>query len=188
MKSGVLGNCSARWKLRFFFGWQRAVTKKEFYHWYRKELRFKHLKMLLKRFVRYANGSFSEAVRPEEPQIALLDRYALEQKFASGDVSIGFVSSISGEDGSAASHTIHSVAFANEYIESGISAEYIYNTKLTAAKEVVQGVLDGISADNDTTKEDVQHTIDIALDQAGITDVTVTVGDLTKSHRCRGKC
>lgn len=137
-------------------------------------------------FVRYANGSFSEAVRPEEPQIALVDGYALEQKFASEDVSIGFVSSISSEDGSAASHTIHSVAFANEYIENGISAEYIYNTKLTAAKEVVQGVLDGISVDNDTTKEDIQHTIDIALNQAGITDVTVTVGDLTKTKATIG--
>lgn len=137
-------------------------------------------------FVRYANGSFSEAVRPEEPQIALLDGYALEQKFASEDVSIGFVSSISSEDGSAASHTIHSVAFANEYIENGISAEYIYTTKLTAAKEVVQRVLDGISVDNDTTKEDVQHTIDTALDQAGITDVTVTVGDLTKTKATMG--
>lgn len=137
-------------------------------------------------FVRYANGSFSEAVRPEEPQIELLEKYDLEQKFASEDVSIGFVSSISSEDGSAASHTIHSVAFANEYIENGISAEYIYNKKLTAAKEVVQGVLDGISVDNDTTKEDVQHTIDTALDQAGITDVTVTVGDLTKTEAALG--
>ena len=137
-------------------------------------------------FVRYANGNFSEAVRPEEPQIELLEMPALEQKFASEDVSIGFVSSISSEDGSAASHTIHSVAFANEYIENGISAEYIYTTKLTAAKEVVQGVLDGISVDNDTTKEDVQHTIDTALDQAGITDVTVTVGDLTKTKATMG--
>lgn len=137
-------------------------------------------------FVRYANGSFSEAIRPEEPQIELLEMPALEQKFADKDVSIGFVSSISSEDGSAASHTIHSVAFANEYIENGISAEYIYNTKLTAAKEVVQGVLDGMSADNDTTKEDVQHAIDTALDQAGIADVTVTAGDLTKTKATVG--
>lgn len=137
-------------------------------------------------FVRYANGSFSEAERPEEPQIALLNVYALEQKFASEDVSIGFVSSISSEDGSAASHTIHSVAFANEYIEDGISAEYIYNTKLTAAKKAVQGVLDGISVNNDTTKEDVQHTIDTVLAQAEITDVTVTVGDFTKTKATIG--
>lgn len=129
-------------------------------------------------FVRYANGSFSEAVRPEDPQIALEGRYGLAQKFANEDVSIGFVSSIS-DAGSAASHTVHSVAFANTYIENGITAEYI---KLTDAKEVVQGVVDGITVDNATSKKDIQDTIDDALDKAGITDVTVTVGDLTKTE------
>ena len=133
-------------------------------------------------FVRYANGNFSEAVRPENPQIALEGRSYLAQKFANEDVSIGFVSSISSNTGSAASHTVHSVAFANTYIENGITAEYIHNTKLTAAKEVVQGVLDGITVDNDTTKKDIQDTLDEALDQAGIADVTVTVGDLTKTE------
>lgn len=130
-------------------------------------------------FVRYANGNFSEAKRPENPQIALEGGY-LAKKFANKDVSIGFVSSISTP--SAASHTVHSVAFANTYIENGITAEYIYNTKLTAAKEVMQGVLGGITVDNDTTKKDIQDTLDEALDQAGIAGVTVTVGDLTKTE------
>ncbi len=130
-------------------------------------------------FVRYANGNFSEAKRPENPQIALEGGY-LAKKFANKDVSIGFVSSISAP--SAASHTVHSVAFANTYIENGITAEYIYNTKLTAAKEVMQGVLGGITVDNDTTKKDIQDTLDEALDQAGIAGVTVTVGDLTKTE------
>ncbi len=125
-------------------------------------------------FVRYANGSFSEAVRPEVPQIALEGRYELARKFANEDVSIGFVSSIS-DTGSAASHTVHSVAFANVYIENGITAEYIYNAKLTAAKEAVLGVLDGITMDNDTTKGDIQDLIANALDQAGIAEVAVTV-------------
>lgn len=131
-------------------------------------------------FVRYANGNFSEAVRPEEPQIALEGKGFLAQKFANEDVSIGFVSSISGP--SAASHTVHSVAFANTYMENGITAEYINNNKLTAAKEVVQGVLKGITVDDDTTKKDIQDTLDEALEQAGIADVTVTVGDLTKTE------
>ena len=131
-------------------------------------------------FVRYANGNFSEAVRPEEPQIALEGRGCLAQKFANEDVSIGFVSSISGA--SAASHTVHSVAFANTYMENGITAEYINNNKLTAAKEVVQGVLKGITMDNDTTKKDIQDMLDEALEQAGIADVTVTVGDLIKTE------
>ncbi len=130
-------------------------------------------------FVRYANGNFSEAKRPENPQIALEGGY-LAKKFANKDVSIGFVSSISAP--SAASHTVHSVVFANTYIENGITAEYIYNTKLTAAKEVMQGVLGGITVDNDTTKKDIQDTLDEALDQAGIAGVTVTVGDLTKTE------
>lgn len=132
-------------------------------------------------FVRYANGNFSEAVRPENPQIALEGRSYLAQKFANEDVSIGFVSSIS-DTGSAASHTVHSIAFANTYIENGITAEYVHNTKLTAAKEVVQGVLDGITVDNDTKKKDIQNTIDDALNKTGIEDVTVTVGDLTKTE------
>ncbi len=132
-------------------------------------------------FVRYANGNFSEAVRPENPQIALEGRSYLAQKFANEDVSIGFVSSIS-DTGSAASHTVHSIAFANTYIENGITAEYIHNTKLTAAKEVVQGVLDGVTVDNETTKKDIQDTIDDALNKTGIEDVTVTVGDLTKTE------
>lgn len=131
-------------------------------------------------FVRYANGSFSEAVRPEAPQIALEGRYELAQKFANEDVSIGFISSIS-DTGSAASHTVHSLAFANVYIENGITAEYIYNAKLTAAKEAVQGVLDGVAMDNDTTKRDIQDLIANALDKAGITGVAVTV-ELTKTE------
>lgn len=131
-------------------------------------------------FVRYANGSFSEAVRPETPQIALEGNYELEQKFANEDVSIGFISSIS-DTGSAASHTVHSVAFANVYIENGITAEYIYNAKLKVAKEAVQGVLDDITMDNDTTKRDIQDLIANALDKAGITDVAVTV-ELTKTE------
>ena len=131
-------------------------------------------------FVRYANGDFSEAVRPAEPQIALEGRGCLAQKFANEDVSIGFVSSIS--QPSAASHTVHSVAFANAYMENGITAEYINNNKLTAAKEVVQEVLKGITVDNDTTKKDIQDTLDEALEQAGMADVTVTVGDLTKTE------
>lgn len=130
-------------------------------------------------FVRYANGSFSEAVRPEVPQIALEGMPRLAQKFANEDVSIGFVSSIS-DTGSAASHTIHDVAFANTYIGDGITAEYIYNTKLAAAKEIVQGCWDGIAAD--ATKKDIQDTIDNVLDKAGIAGVTVTAGDITKTE------
>lgn len=57
----------------------------------------------------------------------------------------------------------------------------IYNAKLTAAKEAVQGVLDGVAMDNDTAKRDIQDLIANALDKAGITGVAVTV-ELTKTE------
>ncbi len=53
--------------------------------------------------------------------------------------------------------------------------------KVSAAKKVVQDTLAGITATNETTKEDIQNAIDTALSNAGIGDVTVTVGDLSKT-------
>ena len=54
--------------------------------------------------------------------------------------------------------------------------------KVAAAKKIVQDILAGITATNETTKEDIQNAIDTALSDAGITDVTVTVGDLSKTE------
>lgn len=54
--------------------------------------------------------------------------------------------------------------------------------KVAAAKKIVQDVLAGITVTNETTKTDIQNAIDTALADAGITDVTVTVGDLTKTE------
>ena len=51
--------------------------------------------------------------------------------------------------------------------------------KIAAAKEVVEEVLAGYTATNDSTSEDIQNKINTALTNAGISDVTVTVGDLT---------
>ena len=53
--------------------------------------------------------------------------------------------------------------------------------KVADAKEVVGEAIRTYTAANDTTKEDIQRVIDAALTEAGITDVTVTVGDLTKT-------
>ena len=58
--------------------------------------------------------------------------------------------------------------------------------KVAAAKKIVQDVLAGITATNETTKEDIQNAIDTALSNAGITDVTVTVGDLSKTEATTG--
>lgn len=53
--------------------------------------------------------------------------------------------------------------------------------KVAAAKKVVQDTLAGITVTNETTKTDIQNAIDTALSNAGIGDVTVTVGDLSKT-------
>lgn len=48
------------------------------------------------------------------------------------------------------------------------------------AKAVVEDALEKIPATNDTAKEDILSLIEDALRGEGITDVTVTIGDLTK--------
>lgn len=53
--------------------------------------------------------------------------------------------------------------------------------KVAAAKKVVQDTLAGITVTNETTQTDIQNAIDTALSNAGIEDVTVTVGDLSKT-------
>ncbi len=54
-------------------------------------------------------------------------------------------------------------------------------TKVEAAKKIVEETLAGCTATNDTTKQEIQEKIDTALTNAGISDVTVTVGDLNKT-------
>ena len=54
--------------------------------------------------------------------------------------------------------------------------------KVTAAKTVVEEALADITADNDTTKQEIQDVIDAALSSAGITDVTVKVGEISKTE------
>ena len=55
-------------------------------------------------------------------------------------------------------------------------------TKVEAAKKIVEETLAGCTATNDTTKQEIQEKIDTALTNAGISDVTVTVGDLNKTE------
>ena len=72
-------------------------------------------------YVRYANGNFTDAVGPADPQIKLEGIPQLAHKFENGNVQIGFISSIGT---SKANHTVHSVAFANKYFQNGIQTEY----------------------------------------------------------------
>ncbi len=55
-------------------------------------------------------------------------------------------------------------------------------TKVEAAKKIVEETLAGCTATNGTTKQEIQEKIDTALTNAGISDVTVTVGDLNKTE------
>ncbi len=54
--------------------------------------------------------------------------------------------------------------------------------KVAEAKEAVENALADITVTNDTKKEDLKKEIEEALTKAGITDVTVTVGELTKTE------
>ena len=54
--------------------------------------------------------------------------------------------------------------------------------KVTAAKKIVEEALAGITATNETTKDDIQKVIDTALTNAGMTDVTATAGDIVKTE------
>ncbi len=54
--------------------------------------------------------------------------------------------------------------------------------KVADAKRVVEDALADITVTNDTKQEDIQSIIDEALTEAGIPDVTVTVGEFTKTE------
>ena len=54
--------------------------------------------------------------------------------------------------------------------------------KVEAAESAVKEALAGITATNGTTKEDIQSVINTALTKAEISDVTVTVGDFSKTE------
>lgn len=54
--------------------------------------------------------------------------------------------------------------------------------KVAAMKKIVAETLTGYTAVNGTTKEELQEKIETALTNAGISDVTVTVGDLSKTE------
>ena len=97
---------------------------------------------------------------------------------ASGSIG-GSISITSKNDGSVKD----SVAISKTIAKLLLSEE----EKVAAAKKVVQEALAGITATNDTTKESIQNVIDTALANAGMTEVTVEVGDLTKTEATTGK-
>lgn len=70
-------------------------------------------------YVRYANGNFASAVRPENPQIT--ESINLSDKFGNQTVYMGFTSAVGS---SKANHTIHSFEFTNAYAPITGNAEY----------------------------------------------------------------
>ena len=70
-------------------------------------------------YVRYANGNFASAVRPENPQIT--EPINLSDKFGNQTVYMGFTSAVGS---SKANHTIHSFDFINVYAPITGNAEY----------------------------------------------------------------
>lgn len=70
-------------------------------------------------YVRYANGNFASAVRPENPQIT--EPINLSDKFGNQTVYMGFTSAVGS---SKANHTIHSFDFINAYAPITGNAEY----------------------------------------------------------------
>lgn len=70
-------------------------------------------------YVRYANGNFASAVRPENPQIT--ESINLSDKFGNQTVYMGFTSAVGS---SKANHTIHSFEFTNAYAPITGNAKY----------------------------------------------------------------
>lgn len=70
-------------------------------------------------YVRYANGNFASAVRPENPQIT--KSINLSDKFGNQTVYMGFTSAVGS---SKANHTIHSFEFTNAYAPITGNAKY----------------------------------------------------------------
>lgn len=70
-------------------------------------------------YVRYANGNFASAVRPENPQIT--EAINLSDKFGNQTVYMGFTSAVGS---SKANHTIHSFDFINAYAPITGNAKY----------------------------------------------------------------
>ena len=115
---------------------------------------------------------------------------ALQEAGIGGDVTVSVkdftkkeaTSSAAGSVGGTVSITSGSTS-ENVTINKPIAKLPVSDTeKVAAAKSIVEQALAGITADNDTTKQELQSIIDTALNGAGITDVTVTVGDISKTE------
>ena len=128
-------------------------------------------------YVSYAKGDFVNAVRPETAQIVVDSSKepavkAQLDNFAGDFVKIGFTSAIGS---SKANHTIHSVAFANEYIEGGIKTAYTENYYVEVPADAVAE-----NAIEVNGKKYILVKTNVVLDAEAGSNVAIT--DLTEEY------
>ena len=108
-----------------------------------------------KMYVRYANGDFKNAVRPETAQI---ERTVNMDKFNGKTVYMGFTSAVGS---SKANHTIHSFQFTNEFKPIDGKASYKVEYYLQDENDPDNYILqdrDTVTEDNATAEDVVNDT------------------------------
>lgn len=108
-----------------------------------------------KMYVRYANGDFKNAVRPETAQI---ERTVNMDKFNGKTVYMGFTSAVGS---SKANHTIHSFQFTNEFKPIDGKASYKVEYYLQDENDPDNYILqdrDTVTEDNATAEDVVNYT------------------------------
>ena len=109
-------------------------------------------------YVRYANGDFASAVRPEAAQIT--EAIDLSNKFGDQTVYMGFTSAVGS---SKANHTIHSFEFTNEYAPITGNASYKVEYYLQDKNDPTNYILQTA----DTLTKDAAHETVVTIDDNG---------------------
>lgn len=109
-------------------------------------------------YVRYANGNFASAVRPENPQIT--KSINLSDKFGNQKVYMGFTSAVGS---SKANHTIHSFEFTNEYAPITGNASYKVEYYLQDKNDPTNYILQTA----DTLTKDAAHETVVTINDNG---------------------
>lgn len=109
-------------------------------------------------YVRYANGDFASAVRPEVAQIT--EAINLSDKFGDQTVYMGFTSAVGS---SKANHTIHSFEFTNEYAPITGNASYKVEYYLQDKNDPTNYILQTA----DTLTEDAAHETVVTINDNG---------------------
>ncbi len=134
-----------------------------------------------KLYVRCARGDFKTADRENAITTIVDDPRVINQlkEFNGEEVKVGFTAAIAS---SKANHTIHSIAFVNEYLENGISTSYTakyYVEDANATENYIDVEVDGIT--KRYTLMDEVDVYDVLYDTAvDIADVENTASYVTE--------